>query len=771
MTTVNGNIRFATNNAPSSAVITFSLSRWDRQDVVLLPGVHDAQANINPANGAFSILLWSNDAGQYDSVYLVAVTEFYSGDEFTGASHHTHSLGAIRVPTSGPVDIRTILIDQVVPSKTIQQQFDQINADLAAEEAARIAKDNDLQLQITAFETGVHIVGDWNPATGSFPSTPSPIRAGDQWNVIGTGTVGGVMFAPGDIVTALRDSPSGATYAGHWSKRFGTATAADQVTTAAPGVTVQDALNMSVPDVQTLLDSTTAYAVGTVIYARREGVSFQVAAVSASDHDNTTDGGVKLYRLRRKRLIFAYSQSNFAGKDLGVDWTTEPPANLFVWNGGNWQPGAEGPGFVPPIGDAFVPASDMVPQVPIAYAAELAEGRPDEDWYLVILARGGTGVRALVGHRYRWSDATAGAVGTADIRLNAAATEIAYSETDILGYSRFIGGTDIGVSTLYPARLETVADGGARWIEFFVTGEETDLGDYRTQPITVTSDSSWATVAEDEGVRLYPGEPRMAGIAETIMPLVFAAMNLTGDNRKIDRLLIWPTEADNTYHAAYAGVDFDQILVRLSSWLTPNTKILMTLPQPYGVGIDNTVKPWWSAIKAIAARDPDMRTVVSLANSGAENWGDTNNIHAIGTGREVVGRLMRISEETGGTPLSTVASGTYTPTYTGVANVDSITPFEARWMQIGDIVSVQGRVQIDPTSSTTATSLRISLPVPSDILTTGYLGGMAVASNVDDHTARVESDTVNDAALLNYTSRISTPSAWVYDFSYRIRPI
>ena len=623
------------------------------------------------------------------------------------------------------------------------------------------------------FLVGSRIVGDWNPASGAFPvSRPGggAVLDGDQWNVIGTGTVDGVAFAPGDVLTALRNG-GGVVYAGNWSRRAGTATAANQVDTDDAGTSVQDALNMSVADVQTLLDSGTIYAVGTVIHVRREGVSYEVAASAATNHDATTAGGIKLYRLRRKRVIFAYSQSNFAGKSVGTAWGKTPPSNLFVWNGGNWSPESEGPGFTPPIGNAFVPAADLPPQVPVAYAAELAESRPDEDWYLIIIARGGTGVRALVGQRYLWSEAVTGAPASGMIRLSTAAHEIVYSETDFLGYTRFLGGTSLGISNLYPARMQTTVDGGARWIDFMVTGDAVDGGTYRSQPITVVGENNWSGVAEGEDVTLYPSAPRMQDLFATIIPLAFAAMRLTGSARKIDRLLIWPTEADANYETAYRDVDFDRILALLNQWVTPKTKVLMTMPQPYGAGIGPVLSRWWQAIKDIAARDPDMRSVVSLSKSGAENWGDNNNSHAVDAGREAVGRFMRISEETGGTPLQTIASGFYFPVFIGVENVDTITPFEASYMRIGDVVTVQGRVQVDPTVNATATSVRISLPVPSDIIVLNYLSGSAAALNVADHVAAIQGDTTNDAASMTFTSRMTTPTTFFYNFSYRIRAL
>ena len=503
---------------------------------------------------------------------------------------------------------------------------------------------------------------------------------------------------------------------------------------------------------------------GDTVTIRREGVTYEVALSGATNHDEVTAGGVKLYRLRPKRFILTYTQSNGVNKEIGGTWDGPMPSNLWVWNGGNWNGD-----IVPPVGNVFVPATDMNPQVPVAYAAEFALSRPDEDWYLIIVARGGTGVRALVGHRYLWSTATSGAVVSGDVRFNAGRTEIAYSGTDLFGYLRFLGNTNLGTSTFYAARLETTLDNGARWIEFMCTGPHTDAGNYRTQPIIVTGSSGWGSVAENEDVLIYPTQPRMRNVLNDTLTAAFSAAKVTGSDRKIDRLILWPTEADINYYDAYEGVDFERILRLMSQWLTPKTKILMTLPWPYGTGIEVTRNDWWKAIKKIAARDPGVRTVVSLSTSGAANWGDTNNIHA--TGHEAVGRYMRMAEEGGGTLLQTVDSGSYMPAYVGVANVESITPFEARWVRIGDVVTVSGRMQVDPVANTTATSVRIPLPVASDVLTVAFLGGSAISMNVADHVAFIEGDTANDAAIMSFTSRISTPVSWNFSFSYRFRPI
>lgn len=60
-------------------------------------------------------------------------------------------------------------------------------------------------------------VGDWDPTTGTFPGGGTA-KDGERYLVIGTGTVDGVSFAPGDAIEAIVDSAATTTYAANWHK-------------------------------------------------------------------------------------------------------------------------------------------------------------------------------------------------------------------------------------------------------------------------------------------------------------------------------------------------------------------------------------------------------------------------------------------------------------------------------------------------------------------------------------------------------------------------
>jgi hypothetical protein len=74
----------------------------------------------------------------------------------------------------------------------------------------------------------------------------------------------------------------------------------------------------------------------------------------------------------------------------------------------------------------------------------------------------------------------------------------------------------------------------------------------------------------------------------------------------------------------------------------------------------------------------------------------------------------------------TTASGTYTPTWSGLANVDSVTAFSCQYMRVGDTVTVSGWVTINATADNTPTSLSFSLPINSDTSVVNRLNGTGV---------------------------------------------
>jgi hypothetical protein len=116
-----------------------------------------------------------------------------------------------------------------------------------------------------------------------------------------------------------------------------------------------------------------------------------------------------------------------------------------------------------------------------------------------------------------------------------------------------------------------------------------------------------------------------------------------------------------------------------------------------------------------------------------------------------------------------VSSGTYTPTLFNTTNVASSTSYVATWMRIGNIVTVSGKVDIDPTAASTNTVLGISLPVASALTNESQLAGTASCAAVASLSARMLGDATNDRALLQYLNGTDIAArGWSYVYQYQV---
>lgn len=121
-----------------------------------------------------------------------------------------------------------------------------------------------------------------------------------------------------------------------------------------------------------------------------------------------------------------------------------------------------------------------------------------------------------------------------------------------------------------------------------------------------------------------------------------------------------------------------------------------------------------------------------------------------------------------GTTNQYVASGTYTPTLTNVANLAASTPYQCQWIRVGNVVTVSGKVDIDPTAPTTSTQLGISLPIASNFGAAEDCAGTAFASAIAAQGAAILADTTNDRAQLQYLSGDITNQPMYFTFTYEI---
>lgn len=117
-------------------------------------------------------------------------------------------------------------------------------------------------------------------------------------------------------------------------------------------------------------------------------------------------------------------------------------------------------------------------------------------------------------------------------------------------------------------------------------------------------------------------------------------------------------------------------------------------------------------------------------------------------------------------PQQTTSSGTYTPTWTGLANVDSVTAYSCQYMRVGDTVTVSGVVGINATVDNTATSLSLSIPINSNIGTISYCAGTGV--DIGGGPAASIVGYGSNFAEFGVTPSVDTTVNYSFHFTYRI---
>lgn len=117
--------------------------------------------------------------------------------------------------------------------------------------------------------------------------------------------------------------------------------------------------------------------------------------------------------------------------------------------------------------------------------------------------------------------------------------------------------------------------------------------------------------------------------------------------------------------------------------------------------------------------------------------------------------------------LSVSTSGTYTPTLTNVTNLSASTAYSCQYIRLGNIVTVSGKVDIDPTAAG-LTKLGISLPVASNLANSNECAGTAASSGIAGQSAAILGDTTNDRAQLEYIAVDLTNQPMYFTFTYRI---
>lgn len=121
-----------------------------------------------------------------------------------------------------------------------------------------------------------------------------------------------------------------------------------------------------------------------------------------------------------------------------------------------------------------------------------------------------------------------------------------------------------------------------------------------------------------------------------------------------------------------------------------------------------------------------------------------------------------------GTTNQYIASGTYTPTLFNTTNVAASTAYLCQWIRTGNVVTVSGKVDIDPTAAA-VTLLGMSIPIASNFTAEQNVGGVAATDTAAvENAVRVLADAANDRASFSYTAIGILNNSFSFTFTYLI---
>jgi hypothetical protein len=174
-------------------------------------------------------------------------------------------------------------------------------------------------------------------------------------------------------------------------------------------------------------------------------------------------------------------------------------------------------------------------------------------------------------------------------------------------------------------------------------------------------------------------------------------------------------------------------------------------------------------LAAALGDDPNFATTVTTALAGKQPLdSDLTAVAALAT--TSYGRaFLELADAAAARTAIGLASGTYTPTLTNGANVAASTAYQCMYMRINDMVTVAGRVDIDPTSASASTIVGMSLPIASDFSTTDQCAGAANAPNALSLLAAIVSDPTNNRAQVQYLAPTNVGNnALYFTFMYQV---
>ena len=145
--------------------------------------------------------------------------------------------------------------------------------------------------------------------------------------------------------------------------------------------------------------------------------------------------------------------------------------------------------------------------------------------------------------------------------------------------------------------------------------------------------------------------------------------------------------------------------------------------------------------------------------------GGTNGLVTIGTGLSITNVAVTAPAATDGN----VYSGSYTPTNVAGsnANVSSVTFAVARYMRVGNAVTVSGAITLTPTAANTNTTFLMSIPVGGTFTSVTQGNGSGVSYTISDRNViAMRADTSGSTMLVRAYPSTTGAVSYSYTFTY-----
>lgn len=185
--------------------------------------------------------------------------------------------------------------------------------------------------------------------------------------------------------------------------------------------------------------------------------------------------------------------------------------------------------------------------------------------------------------------------------------------------------------------------------------------------------------------------------------------------------------------------------------------------------------------------DPDANLYLDAGNVDGEaavefQKGGTSygRLTALDSDMRLVSDTGQILFSTGGAARATISNtgisadnllwGTYTPTLTAVTNVAATTASVLQYCRVGNVVTVSGYMQIDPTTTSLETEVGISLPIASSFGAASRCGGAGgcIATGAFGESAVIVADTTNNRARFLCKPSSGAARGWSMSFTYQV---